>query len=248
MPWLRSHNFAIGSTSSTTKENTFLEIRRQSAAKTVVCLESSAEDLPLQASSHSAVSSFSNSSCTLKRDRDSNGDEEEELEERVCSRVSLEEDEDGSRRKKLRLTKEQSAVLEDSFKEHSTLNPKQKQDLARQLNLLSRQVEVWFQNRRARTKLKQTEAEYELMKKCCETLTEENKRLHMELQELKSLKLTTPFFMQLPASASLTMCPSCERICSGGGGGGEGPNSKTSFLIRPKPRVSKHLTHPSTAC
>ncbi|KAL5551234.1 hypothetical protein UlMin_001410 [Ulmus minor] len=164
---------------------------RGSAAKTVVYFESSADDLPLL----QASSSFSNSSSNLKTDRDSNGGEEEELEERVCSRVSVEEDEDGSRRKKLKLTKEQSAVLEDSFKQHSVLNPKQKQDLARQLNLQSRQVEVWFQNRRARTKLKQTEAEYEAMKKCCETLREENKRLQMELQELKSLKLTTPFFM-----------------------------------------------------
>lgn len=59
----------------------------------------------------SAVSSFSNSS------------EGEEAEvEKVSSRISN-EDEEGSPRKKLRLTKQQSAILEDSFKEHSTLNP-----------------------------------------------------------------------------------------------------------------------------
>ena len=34
-----------------------------------------------------------------------------------------EEDENGSTRKKLRLSKTQSAFLEDSFKEHTTLNP-----------------------------------------------------------------------------------------------------------------------------
>lgn len=33
------------------------------------------------------------------------------------------EEENGSPRKKLRLSKEQSAYLEESFKEHSTLNP-----------------------------------------------------------------------------------------------------------------------------
>lgn len=33
------------------------------------------------------------------------------------------DEEDGSARKKLRLTKEQSAFLEESFKEHNTLNP-----------------------------------------------------------------------------------------------------------------------------
>jgi homeobox-leucine zipper protein len=64
-----------------------------------------------QASSLSAASSFSNSS------------EGEEVEvEKVSSRISN-EDEEASPRKKLRLTKEQSAILEDSFKEHATLNP-----------------------------------------------------------------------------------------------------------------------------
>ncbi|CAN0927617.1 Homeobox-leucine zipper protein HOX11 [Linum grandiflorum] len=65
------------------------------------------------------------------------------------SRAS-DDDDNGSTRKKLRLSKDQSAFLEESFKEHSTLNPKEKQALAKQLNLRPRQVEVWFQNRRAR--------------------------------------------------------------------------------------------------
>jgi len=100
--------------------------------------------------------------------------------ERACSRVSDEEvDHEGGTRKKLRLSKEQSALLEESFKENSSLNPvsqskimdyhlhficpnifalrscnfflqKQKQALAKRLNLHPRQVELWFQNRRAR--------------------------------------------------------------------------------------------------
>ncbi|CAL5330722.1 unnamed protein product [Camellia sinensis] len=61
-----------------------------------------------------------------------------------------EEDDGGEMaRKKLRLSKEQAAVLEETFKEHNTHNPKQKVALAKQLKLLPRQVEVWFQNRRA---------------------------------------------------------------------------------------------------
>lgn len=42
---------------------------------------------------------------------------------RACASAGAEDDDDGSTRKKLRLTKEQSALLEDRFKEHSTLNP-----------------------------------------------------------------------------------------------------------------------------
>ncbi|XP_038987999.1 homeobox-leucine zipper protein HOX11-like [Phoenix dactylifera] len=132
--------------------------------------------------------------------------------ERASSRAS-DEEENGLARKKLRLSKEQSAFLEESFKEHNTLNPKQKLALAKQLNLRPRQVEVWFQNRRARTKLKQTEVDCEYLKRCCETLTEENRRLQKELAELRALKTTHPFYMHLPAT-TLSMCPSCERVSS----------------------------------
>ncbi|XP_050260966.1 homeobox-leucine zipper protein HOX17-like [Quercus robur] len=115
-------------------------------------------------------------------------------------------------RKKLRLSKEQSSLLEDSFKIHSTLTPAQKQALSQQLNLKPRQVEVWFQNRRARTKLKQTEVDCEFLKKCCESLSEENKRLKKELQELRSLKVgPSPLYIQIQKAATLTMCTSCEK-------------------------------------
>ncbi|KAL5214104.1 hypothetical protein ABZP36_003256 [Zizania latifolia] len=119
---------------------------------------------------------------------------------------------DGSR-KKLRLSKDQSAVLEDSFREHPTLNPRQKAALAQQLGLRPRQVEVWFQNRRARTKLKQTEVDCEFLKRCCETLTEENRRLQKEVQELRALKLVSPhLYMNMSPPTTLTMCPSCVRV------------------------------------
>ncbi|KAL4352723.1 hypothetical protein GQ457_06G044040 [Hibiscus cannabinus] len=116
------------------------------------------------------VSHFS--SGRVKRERELSS-EEVEAEKNSC-RVS-DEDEDGvNARKKLRLTKQQSALLEESFKQTSTLNPNQKQALATQLSLKPRQVEVWFQNRRAR-------------------------RLQKELQELKALKMayTKTFRRQL---------------------------------------------------
>ncbi|CAA6670342.1 unnamed protein product [Spirodela intermedia] len=90
-------------------------------------------------------------------------------------------------RKKLRLTKEQWDFLDNRYRENSSLTPMQKPELADLLNLRPRQVEVWFQNRRARTKLKQKELDCEFLKKCCESLTEENRQLKEELQELRSV-------------------------------------------------------------
>ncbi|THU65512.1 hypothetical protein C4D60_Mb05t04450 [Musa balbisiana] len=148
-----------------------------------------------------------------------------------CSRGASDEEEgdgdgDGSR-KKLRLSKDQSVVLEESFKEHTTLSPKQKLALAKQLNLRPRQVEVWFQNRRARTKLKQTEVDCEFLKRCCENLTEENRRLQKEVQELRALKLSPQLYMQMTPPTTLTMCPSCERVSK--------PSFSTTSTTNPPP-------------
>ncbi|KAK4477427.1 hypothetical protein RD792_016648 [Penstemon davidsonii] len=193
----------------------------------------------------SGASSFVSNVSSVKREREM-GSEEVVLSSRNLINSTTDEDDDGliNGRKKLRLTKVQSALLEESFKIHSTLNPKQKQELARELKLRPRQVEVWFQNRRARTKLKQTEVDCEFLKKCCESLTDENRRLQKELQELKALKLAQPLYMQLPA-ATLTMCPSCERI---GGGGGAENAAKSNFTMAPKPHFYNPFTNPSAAC
>ncbi|KAK4257770.1 hypothetical protein QN277_007314 [Acacia crassicarpa] len=148
------------------------------------------------------------------------------------TRIDDEEEEDeksdhrNSCRKKLRLTKEQSAMLEDSFKLHSSLNPVQKQELAERLNLKPRQIEVWFQNRRARKKLKQTELDCELLRKCCENLRKENRMLKKEVEELRGgLKVEAPSSsssslilgsgnnsIQLSRAApTLALCSSCEK-------------------------------------
>lgn len=63
-----------------------------------------------------------------------------------------------------------------------------------------------------RTKLKQTEVDCEFLKRCCENLTEENRRLQKEVQELRALKLSPQFYMQMTPPTTLTMCPSCERV------------------------------------
>ncbi|KAK4800642.1 hypothetical protein SAY86_021129 [Trapa natans] len=167
---------------------------------------------------HREVSSiFNNSSSCTKREP-----EGDELEKTVM--VSDEEEECGSRilrRKKLRLSKEQISILEGSFKAHTTVNPKQKEDLARRLRLWPRQVEVWFQNRRARIKSKQTEVECEALKRRCETLGEENRRLQEQVQELKLLSKARQAVMMPPFLAQIqppfTACPSCGKSAKSGG-------------------------------
>ncbi|XP_020081077.1 homeobox-leucine zipper protein HAT14-like [Ananas comosus] len=121
------------------------------------------------------------------------------------------EDGKGCTRKKLRLTKDQLALLESSFVQHNTLNSSMKQELAHKLNLSPRQVEVWFQNKRARSKLKQNEVNYEMLKKCCERLSEENQKLKEKLEELRLMRLKLPFYVQQYQNEhTLIMCPSCK--------------------------------------
>ena len=98
-----------------------------------------------------------------------------------------------------------------------------------------------------RTKLKQTEVDCELLKRCCETLTEENRRLHRELQQLRALSHPHPaaaFFM--PAAAALSICPSCERIATGASAaatttGADRPNKAGGGPVR-----APHLFSPFT--
>ncbi|KAI7748734.1 hypothetical protein M8C21_015895, partial [Ambrosia artemisiifolia] len=79
-------------------------------------------------------------------------EEDERTNKSIISNTRDNNNNDGSR-KKLKLTTEQTTLLEASFKICSTLNTGQKLELANKLNLLPRQIEVWFQNRRARIRL-----------------------------------------------------------------------------------------------
>ncbi|KAG2321640.1 hypothetical protein Bca52824_014853 [Brassica carinata] len=142
----------------------------------------------------------------------------------------------GHRRKKLRLTKDQSHILEESFIQNHTLTHKQKQELATFLKLSQRQVEVWFQNRRARSKLKHTEMECEYLKRWFGSLKEQNRRLQIEIEELRALK---------PISASvLTMCPRCERVTAAA----ENDSNAVEEGTAPRSQSRMTISSSSTLC
>ncbi|CAJ2650242.1 unnamed protein product [Trifolium pratense] len=187
----------------------------------------------------SSPTTFLPSSTVKKLDMNRVAIEEEWMEVEDEEENSLNGD---TPRKKLRLTKEQSHLLEEKFRTNHTLNPKQKESLAMQLKLRPRQVEVWFQNRRARSKLKQTEMECEYLKRWFGTLTEQNRRLQREVEELRAMKVGPPTVLSphscdpLPAS-TLSMCPRCERVTT---------NTADKFLtdaVTLSPKVSTPALH-----
>ncbi|KAJ3685438.1 hypothetical protein LUZ61_014602 [Rhynchospora tenuis] len=124
-------------------------------------------------------------------------------------------------RKKLRLSKDQLAILQTTFRLETTINIKQKHALARKLNLKPRQVEVWIQNRRARIKNKQAKVDCELLREYYQVLSSENNRLKEEIKELKTEISRTLAYkygaVTNPAAAgavinTVKLCPSCKSI------------------------------------
>lgn len=74
-------------------------------------------------------------------------------------------------------------------------------------------IDIWH-----RRKLRQTEMECEYLKRWFVSLTEQNRRLQREVEELRALKVgpptvITPHMSSKPLLAStLTVCPCCERV------------------------------------
>lgn len=96
---------------------------------------------------------------------------------------------------KKRFSDTQIKSLESMFSSESRPGSKTKQRIADQLGLHPRQVSIWFQNRRARSKSKQTERDYSILKACYdnlaskfEVLKKENQSLTIEIKRLRNLK------------------------------------------------------------
>ncbi|EOA22245.1 hypothetical protein CARUB_v10002831mg [Capsella rubella] len=84
-------------------------------------------------------------------------------------------------RKNKRLASEQLASLELRFQEDFRLDTERKFKLAEELGLEPRQVAVWFQNRRARWKVKHLEESYDSLRQEYDAVWREKQMLHDEV-------------------------------------------------------------------
>lgn len=87
--------------------------------------------------------------------------------------------------KKRRLTTEQVQFLEKSFAVENKLEPDRKTELAKKIGLQPRQVAIWFQNRRARSKAKVLEREYGSLKSCYDKLKADYDALFSDNEKLR---------------------------------------------------------------
>ncbi|XWS21468.1 hypothetical protein CRYUN_Cryun30bG0057400 [Craigia yunnanensis] len=95
--------------------------------------------------------------------------------------------------KKRRLSIDQIKALEKNFEVENKLEPERKVKLAEELGLQPRQVAIWFQNRRARSKTRQLEKDYAVLKASYDALKlnfnnleQEKEALTEKLRELKA--------------------------------------------------------------
>ncbi|KAK1438565.1 hypothetical protein QVD17_04374 [Tagetes erecta] len=83
-----------------------------------------------------------------------------------------------------RFTDKQISFLEYMFETQSRPELRMKHQLAHKLGLHPRQVAIWFQNKRARSKSRQIEQEYNTLKHNYETLASKSESLKKENQAL----------------------------------------------------------------
>lgn len=83
-----------------------------------------------------------------------------------------------------RFSSQQVKSMESMFNSESRPGSKTKQQIADELGLHPRQVSVWFQNKRARSKSKQTERDYNILKACYDSLASKYEALEKENQHL----------------------------------------------------------------
>jgi len=103
----------------------------------------------------------------------------------------------GGNDKKRRFSEEQVKSLELMFETQTKLEPRKKLQLAKELGLHTRQVAIWFQNKRARWKSKQLEREYNALKADYEALLSNFESLKNEKQLLSKQVMHTHTYIYI---------------------------------------------------
>lgn len=113
--------------------------------------------------------------------------------------------------KKRRLSFDQVQSLERSFELENKLEPERKLQLAKELGLQPRQVAVWFQNRRARWKIKQLERDYGALAKDYNRLKEEFEAVSRDRNGYKAevISILNPPIITQTSVLRLKQCQPC---------------------------------------
>ncbi|ESQ43090.1 hypothetical protein EUTSA_v10014905mg [Eutrema salsugineum] len=119
-----------------------------------------------------------------------------------------------SRNKKKRLTQEQVRQLEKCFTLNKKLEPDLKLELSNMLGLPQRQVAVWFQNKRARSKTQSLELQHCNLQSKLEAALSDKAKLEHQVQylqdELKRARNQLALFTNQDSPVENSNLGSCE--------------------------------------
>ncbi|XP_048604038.1 homeobox-leucine zipper protein ATHB-52-like [Brassica napus] len=133
---------------------------------------------------------------------------------RKRKREKMENPQGQSRNKKKRLTQEQVRKLEKCFTLNNKLDPDLKLQLSNTLGLPQRQVAVWFQNKRARSKTQSLELQYCNLQSKLEAVLSDKAKLEHQVQflqdELKRSRNQLALFTHQDSPVDDSNLGSCE--------------------------------------
>ncbi|KFK27013.1 hypothetical protein AALP_AA8G323100 [Arabis alpina] len=126
----------------------------------------------------------------------------------------MENSQSQSRSKKKRLTQEQVRQLEKCFTVNKKLEPDLKIQLSNQLGLPQRQVSVWFQNKRARSKTQSLELQHGTLQSKLEAALSDKAKLEHQVEflqdELKRSRNQLALFTNQDSPVENSNFGSCE--------------------------------------
>lgn len=114
---------------------------------------------------------------------------------------------------KKRLTHEQVKILERSFTSNTKLHPERKLQLAVQLGIPPRQIAIWYQNKRARSRTQSLELDYSTLQLKLDNAMAEKRQLEKDVERLKGeLGKAQEMLFGLNLTAAASSCTSSANI------------------------------------